>query len=200
LALHAEIGFRSKLPVGCGKTSRRFIATSLLPPHAQRLRFAVTGENIAELAATAFIALLIALLSVRTIGHRGKQCGGGESVSQFPLKRKAFLTFLGQNQSFELQLKAGVLPPIFPRPFNFRRRWTAGLVGVCPPVTRCASFFYFTAGYARRDRNSSPVSFERVSRKPWPSVDFLAADWSVGSSIVSYKRSDWRSQCWSVQS
>jgi hypothetical protein len=50
----------------------------------------VTGGNIAELAATAFVALLIVLLSVRTIGYIGKQCGGGESVSQPPLMYKLF--------------------------------------------------------------------------------------------------------------
>jgi hypothetical protein len=31
--------------------------------------------------------------------------GGGESVSQLPLKDKAFLTFLGQNPPFELRRK-----------------------------------------------------------------------------------------------
>jgi len=62
----------------------------------------VTGGNIAELAATAFVALLIVLLSVRTIGYRGEQCGGGESVSQSPLKDKAFSTFLDKNPPFEL--------------------------------------------------------------------------------------------------
>jgi hypothetical protein len=38
---------------------------------------------------------------------------GGESVSQLPLKDKAFLTFLGQNPPFELRPKTGVSPPIF---------------------------------------------------------------------------------------
>jgi len=38
---------------------------------------------------------------------------GGESVSQLPLKDKAFLTFLGQNPPFELRSKTGVSPPIF---------------------------------------------------------------------------------------
>jgi hypothetical protein len=56
----------------------------------------VNGGNIAELAATAFVAPLIVLLSVRTIGYRGEQCGGGESVSQLPLKDNAFSTSLGQ--------------------------------------------------------------------------------------------------------
>jgi hypothetical protein len=65
----------------------------------------VTGGNIAELAATAFVALLIVLLSVRTIGYRGELCGGGEGVSQSPLKDKAFPTFLGQNLPFELRAK-----------------------------------------------------------------------------------------------
>ena len=51
---------------------------------------AVTGGNIAELAATAFVAPLVVLLSDRTIGFRGEQCGGGESVSQSPLTYKLF--------------------------------------------------------------------------------------------------------------
>jgi hypothetical protein len=38
---------------------------------------------------------------------------GGESVSQLPLKDKAFLTFPDQNPPFELPPKAGVSPPIF---------------------------------------------------------------------------------------
>ena len=75
---------------------------------------------------------LRAVLSTEKVG------AGGESVSQLPLKDKAFLTFLGQNPPFELRTKAGVLPPVFSwnpwwliqvlaQPFNFRRRWTAGL-------------------------------------------------------------------------
>ena len=74
-------------------------------------------------------------LSYISIGY------GGESVSQLPLKDKAFLTFLGQNPPFELRPKTGVSPPIFSwnpswliqvlaQPFDFRRRWTAGLIGV----------------------------------------------------------------------
>jgi hypothetical protein len=50
----------------------------------------VTKGNIAELAATASVALLIGLLSVRTIGYEGKQCSGGESVSQSLLMYKLF--------------------------------------------------------------------------------------------------------------
>ena len=34
-----------------------------------------------ELAATAFVAVLIVLLPVRTIGYREEQCSGGEIVS-----------------------------------------------------------------------------------------------------------------------
>jgi hypothetical protein len=67
-----------------------------IPPPTSRSEAtvcAVTGGNIAELAGTAFVALLIVLLSVRTIGYRGEQCGGGESVSQSPLKDQAFSTF-----------------------------------------------------------------------------------------------------------
>jgi hypothetical protein len=84
-----------------------------LTPRSEATVYAVTGGNIAELAATAFVALLIVLLSVRTIGYRGEQCGGGESVSQHPLKDKAFSTFLCQNPTFELRPKTGVSPPIF---------------------------------------------------------------------------------------
>ncbi len=40
---------------------------------------------------------------------------GGESVSQSPLKEKAFSTFLDQNPPFELRTKTGVSPPIFSR-------------------------------------------------------------------------------------
>jgi len=50
----------------------------------------VTGGNIAELAATTFVALLVVLLSVRTIGYKGEQDSGGESVSQSPLMQKLF--------------------------------------------------------------------------------------------------------------
>jgi hypothetical protein len=38
----------------------------------------VTRGNITELAATAVVAPLIDLLSVRTIGYNGEQCSGGE--------------------------------------------------------------------------------------------------------------------------
>ena len=76
-------------------------------PRSEATVCAVTGGNIAELAATAFVALLIVLLSVRTIGYRGEQCGGGESVSQPSLKDKAFSTFLGQNSPLELRLAFG---------------------------------------------------------------------------------------------
>jgi hypothetical protein len=62
----------------------------------------VTTGNIAELAATAFVALFIVLLSVRTIGYRGEHCNGGEGVSQSLLKDQAFLTFPDQNPPFEL--------------------------------------------------------------------------------------------------
>jgi hypothetical protein len=50
----------------------------------------VTRGNISELAATTFVALLIALLSVETIGYRGEQRSGGEGVSQSPLMYKLF--------------------------------------------------------------------------------------------------------------
>jgi hypothetical protein len=79
-----------------------------IPPPTSRSEAtvcAVTGGNIAELAGTAFVALLIVLLSVRTIGYRGEQCGGGESVSQSPLKEKAFSTFADQNPRSKLRWK-----------------------------------------------------------------------------------------------
>ena len=65
----------------------------------------MTRGNIVELAATAIVALLVALLSVQTIGYRGERRSGGESVSQSLLKDKAFSTFLGQNPPFELRRK-----------------------------------------------------------------------------------------------
>ena len=79
-------------------------------PRSEATVCAVTGGNIAELAATAFVALLIVLLSVRTIGYRGEQCCGGESVSQSPLKDQAFSTFLDQNPPFELRPENGISP------------------------------------------------------------------------------------------
>ena len=82
-------------------------------PRSKPTICAVTRGNIAELAATTFVALIIALLSVRTIEYTGAQRGGGESVSQSPLKDRAFLFFLDQNPPFELRPKTGVSPPIF---------------------------------------------------------------------------------------
>ena len=41
-------------------------------PHSEATLCAVTGGNIAELAETAFVALLIVLPSARTIGYRGE--------------------------------------------------------------------------------------------------------------------------------
>ena len=41
------------------------------------------------------------------------RANGGESVSQFPLKDKAFLTFLGQNPPIELLPKTDVSPQSF---------------------------------------------------------------------------------------
>ncbi len=75
----------------------------------------MTRGNIAELAASAFVALLAVLLSVRTIGYKGEQCSGGESVSQLPLKYQALSIFLGQNPPFELRAKTGVSPQSFHR-------------------------------------------------------------------------------------
>ena len=62
-------------------------------PRSEATVCAVTKGNIAELAASAFVALLVVLLSVRTIGYKGEQCSGGESVSQPALKNKAFSAF-----------------------------------------------------------------------------------------------------------
>ena len=59
-------------------------------PRSEATVCAVTGGNIAELAATAFVALLIVLLSVRRSDTEEKQCGGGESVSHPPLMYKLF--------------------------------------------------------------------------------------------------------------
>jgi hypothetical protein len=54
-------------------------------PRSETTVCAVTMGNMAELVATVSVALLIVLLSARTIGYRGQQCNGGESVSQSPL-------------------------------------------------------------------------------------------------------------------
>ena len=43
--------------------------------------------------------------SSKRVGWRAKSCGGGESVSQSPLKDNAFSTFLDQNPPFELPPK-----------------------------------------------------------------------------------------------
>jgi hypothetical protein len=59
---------------------------------------------------TTFVALIIALLSVRTFEYTGEQRGGGESVSQSLLKDKAFSTFLDQNPPFELPPENGISP------------------------------------------------------------------------------------------
>jgi hypothetical protein len=47
-------------------------------PRSKPTICAVTRGNIAELAATTFVALIIALLSVRTIEYTGEQRGSGE--------------------------------------------------------------------------------------------------------------------------
>jgi hypothetical protein len=52
-------------------------------PRSEATVFGVTRGNIAELAATAFVALLIVLLSLRTIGSKGKQ-SAAERVSVNP--------------------------------------------------------------------------------------------------------------------
>jgi hypothetical protein len=56
-------------------------------------RSEATGD-VAQLTASAFVALLSVLLSIRTIGYKGEQCSGGEGVSQSLLKHQAFSTFL----------------------------------------------------------------------------------------------------------
>jgi hypothetical protein len=69
--------------------------------------------NISELAATTFVATLVALLSVETIGYKGEQRSGGEGVSQSRLKGKAFSNFSGQSPPLELRPKTGVSPYLF---------------------------------------------------------------------------------------
>jgi hypothetical protein len=73
----------------------------------------VTRGNIAGLLATAFVALFVGfafescsrMLWNRKIGYGGELWRDGESVSQSPLKDKAFSTFLNQNPPFELPEK-----------------------------------------------------------------------------------------------
>ena len=116
-------------------------------PRSKATICAVTRGNIAELAATTFVALLIVLLSVRTIGYRGEQCGGGESVCQSPLKDQAFSTFPDQNPPFELRPENGFR--LLQKPVM--RCYAIGGAGVCPPkakITRlnrvgCASSSLF---------------------------------------------------------
>src|SRR5258707_6351328 len=67
-------------------------------PRSKPTICAVTRGNIAELAATTFVALIIALLSVRTIEYTGEQRGGGESVSQSSLRYKLFFVSARVNQ------------------------------------------------------------------------------------------------------
>ena len=58
-------------------------------PRSEATVCVVTRGNIAELAAQPWSGVSFVSLSVRTIGYKG-QCSGGESVSQPPLKDKAF--------------------------------------------------------------------------------------------------------------
>ena len=90
---------------------RRALHREIRPPtpRSEATVCAVTKGNIAELAASAFVALLVVLLSVRAIGYKGEQCSGGESVSQPPLRDKGFLTFLDQTPPFELRPKKFLL-------------------------------------------------------------------------------------------
>jgi hypothetical protein len=100
----AEIKVRPSISSGLSFAPYVFYREVRPPtPRLKATVCAVTRGNIAELAATAFVALFIALLSVRTIGYRGEQCSGGEGVSQSLLKDQVFLTFLGQNPPFELR-------------------------------------------------------------------------------------------------
>ena len=106
---------------------------------------------------------------------------GGEGVSQSPLKDRAFLIFLGQNPPFELR-RTGLSSPIFSwnsswlirvlaEHLNFRRRWAARLVGVCPPkakVTRsnrvgCAILSLFAARCACPHQTVTPSRSRQVS-------------------------------------
>ena len=75
-------------------------------PRSEATVCAVTGGNIAELAATAFVALLTVLQSVRTFERSDTEensVGAERVVSQSPLKDNAFLSFLDQNPPFELR-------------------------------------------------------------------------------------------------
>jgi hypothetical protein len=47
---------------------------------------------------------------MRVAGLLLRKAAGGESVSQSPLKDKAFLTFLDQNPPFELPPENGISP------------------------------------------------------------------------------------------
>jgi hypothetical protein len=102
-------------------------------PRSEATVYEVTKGNIAKQAATALVALLIVLLSVRTMGYRGEQCSGGEGVSQSPLKDKAFLSFLGKNPPFELRPKLTTRRILRQRP-----RGRPHGKSVCPKVPRAA--------------------------------------------------------------
>ena len=68
--------------------------------------------------------------SSKRVGWRAKSCGGGEGVSQPPLKEKAFSTFLDQNPRFELRLKNRASPA--------RRRANAATTMLPPAFRRLA--------------------------------------------------------------
>ena len=79
---------------------------------------------------------MLAWLVVRRIPVRPDQAtrdlDGGESVSQPPLKNRAFSTFFDQNPPFRLRPENGVSPPTK----AFKARSGIGGVGVCPRGSR----------------------------------------------------------------
>jgi Outer membrane efflux protein len=106
------------------------------------------------------------------------------------LKDKAFLSFLGQNPPFELRPKIGVSPPIFSwnpswliqvlaQPFDFRRRWTAGLIGVCP-----------RAALLEQARNNADSAAALLTRRRNDAVrQLVVADNALRTSLSAYSAS-----------
>jgi hypothetical protein len=118
--------------------------------------------NMAELVATVSVALLIVLLSARTIGYRGEQCNGGESVSQPPLKDQAFSTFLDQNLPLELRPENGVSPQCCARKSsrygrNAVHNWTRTSSPSTPPRRPCSSDPLFIPAAEELELNPAQV-------------------------------------------
>jgi hypothetical protein len=96
---------------------------------------AVTRGNIAELDATALSSPSLFCCRFETIGYKEEQCGGGESVSQSPLKDKVFSTFLDKNPRFGLRPKNGISSSTKASPPNARRCHQAtseGQIAIAP--------------------------------------------------------------------